>query len=341
MNHSETIIQIKGGRTSVGEYFNLQRKVLIVTDEGVPKEYAHGVLEQCKDGTIYAVKAGEESKSFETLQEILQLLLDKHFTREDVVIAVGGGVVGDLTGLAASLYARGIDWYNVPTTVLSQVDASVGGKTAINLGGYKNMVGTFYQPEGVLIDSEVLNTLPKRQIVNGLIEALKMGMIMDEELVELLEGLGSSGEELLIDVDQVIGKAIGLKEKIVRDDEKEKGLRRILNYGHTIGHGFESAFEGRLLHGEAVACGMLAIAEGDVRERIREIFKKWGLWTFLQEQMGELDAERKNAIKEAIAHDKKMGENYCRVVVVEAIGSCKVEVRTLEEIWKKVDDFCL
>ncbi|MBQ1225545.1 MAG: 3-dehydroquinate synthase, partial [Clostridia bacterium] len=169
------------------QHLNLNRRVLVVTDTGVPAEYAKTLAKQCKEAVICTVEQGEDSKSLDVFGKLLQTLLDNSFSRKDCVVALGGGVVGDLSGFAASAYMRGIDFYNIPTTLLSQIDSSIGGKTAINFGGMKNIVGAFYQPKKVLIDPELLKTLPKRQISNGLAEAVKMALTSDKELFDIFE----------------------------------------------------------------------------------------------------------------------------------------------------------
>ena len=169
----------RGNLNKAAELLNLNRKVMIITDEGVPIAYAKKVAAQCKEAYIKVVPQGEGSKSLQTAEEILSEMLGHQFSRKDCVVGVGGGVVGDLSGFVASLYMRGIDFYNIPTTVLSQVDSSIGGKTAVNLAGIKNIIGAFHQPKGVLIDPDTLHTLSKRQIVNGLFEAIKMGATSD------------------------------------------------------------------------------------------------------------------------------------------------------------------
>ena len=180
VNPSYEVVIEKGILKKAGELLNLDRKVLIVTDEGVPKQYAEEVKKQCKEGYIVTVMQGEDSKSITTFEALLKVMLLKGFTRKDAVVAVGGGVCGDLAGFTASCYMRGVDFYNIPTTLLSQVDSSVGGKTAVNLGDTKNIVGTFYQPKKVLIDSETLETLPERQISCGMAEVIKMAACMDK-----------------------------------------------------------------------------------------------------------------------------------------------------------------
>lgn len=336
MNPNGTIHQIRGGLKQIIEYFKVDRNVLVIMDEGVPADYANTLMKQCKKAVLYVVKSGEESKSFCVLEEILGCMIEHNFTRRDAVIALGGGVVGDLAGLAAGLYMRGIDWYNVPTTMLAQVDSSVGGKTAINVAGIKNAVGLFHQPKAVLIDANLLESLSKRQMLNGLMEALKMAFIMDRDL---LEQLMRPYEEL--NLDEIISRCIALKCQVVSEDEKEQNLRRILNYGHTIGHGFESAYKGALLHGEAVACGMLAMAQGEVRSQLLEALEILGIRTDLEGILEGFDEKRKKAIKDAIIHDKKNETDGCNVVIVEQVGSCRVEKMAMEDVFRKVDGFKL
>ena len=183
--NSYDIVVERGAITRASEHLNLYRRVLIVTDTGVPEIYAQTIANQCKTPVICVVETGEASKSIEVFEKLLHKMLENNFSRNDCVVAVGGGVVGDLAGFVASLYMRGIDFYNVPTTMLSQVDSSIGGKTAVNLGGIKNIVGAFHQPKAVLIDPNTLETLPKRQVVNGLFEVIKMGATSDAELFNL------------------------------------------------------------------------------------------------------------------------------------------------------------
>ena len=203
----------RGSLFKAGKFLNLKRKVLILTDEGVPITYAETVATQCKEAYIKVVPQGEGSKSLQTAEEILTEMLNYQFSRKDCVVSVGGGVVGDLGGFVASLYMRGIDFYNIPTTVLSQVDSSIGGKTAVNLSGIKNIIGAFYQPKAVLIDPDTLRSLPERQIVNGLIEAIKMGATSDKELFDLF--LYDDWKEQL---DLIIEKALLVKKQVVEQD---------------------------------------------------------------------------------------------------------------------------
>lgn len=336
MEISKTIYQIKGGLNQVEKYFDLNRKILIVTDDGVPTEYVECLIEQCKMPVLYVAKQGEGSKSFFVLQEVLECMLEHNFTRGDAVIALGGGVVGDLSGMVAGIFMRGIDWYNIPTTMLAQVDSSVGGKTAINMSGIKNIVGLFHQPRGVMIDTQLLKTLPKRQMTNGMVEALKMGFIRDEELIRCLES--PDYEEHL---DEIVARCIELKVQVVEADEKEQGLRRILNYGHTIGHGFESAFMGEMLHGEAVACGMLAISQGDVQERLEKALENIGAMEWLKKIFLSYNDKMRQNVKDAILHDKKGEPAGCHVVLVKQPGSYEIKKVTMEDLFEKVDGFSL
>ncbi len=302
----------RGTLNKASELFSLDRKVLIVTDSGVPSEYAARVAEQCREAHIVTVPEGEGSKSLSTLEVLLTAMLQNGFGRTDCVIAVGGGVVGDLAGFAAASFMRGIDFYNIPTTVLSQVDSSIGGKVAVNLGGVKNIAGAFYQPKAVIIDPEVLATLPKRQMVNGLAEAVKMALTSDAELFEIFER-----GEAIENIDTVIVRSLRIKKSVVEKDEKESDLRRILNFGHTLGHGIEAASGGELYHGECVALGMLPMCAPDVRTRLVAVLQSLGLPTQIE---GDLET-----ILKFTAHDKKCEGDLINVILVDAVGSCRSE----------------
>lgn len=296
-----------------GELLNLNRKVLIVTDKGVPDKYSKTVASQCKEAEIVCVPQGEGSKSFGVLEKILSKMLSLGFTRGDCIVSVGGGVAGDLGGFAASIYMRGIDFYNIPTTVLSQVDSSIGGKTAINLDKIKNVVGTFYQPKKVLIDIDVLKTLPERQIAAGLAEAVKMSVTSDRELFELFEK-----ENPMEYLGTIIERSLRIKASVVEEDERENGLRKILNFGHTIGHGIESYTEiNGLYHGECVALGMIPMCNKKVRERLIPVLEKLNLPTSV-----EIDEEK---IYQAMIHDKKSAGGKITVIKSNDIGSFEME----------------
>ena len=204
----------RGSLKKAGEYLNLNRRVFIVTDSGVPEEYAKTVAEQSKTPVIVTVKEGEPSKCFDTYKYLLSQMVEHGFTRSDCVVAVGGGVVGDMAGFAAASYMRGIDFYNIPTTVLSQVDSSIGGKVAIDFEGYKNLVGAFYPPKAVIIDSDTLMTLPDRQISNGLAESVKMSLTSDKELFRIFEQ-----ESITENIDLIIERSLKIKRGVVEQDE--------------------------------------------------------------------------------------------------------------------------
>ncbi len=311
------IVIKRGVLSDLSEYLNLNRKVLIVTDSGVPELYAKTVAAQCKEGYIYTFSQGEESKNFETYQSILNQMVKNGFTRSDCVVAVGGGVVGDMSGFAAATFMRGVDFYNIPTTLLSQVDSSIGGKVAIDFCGVKNIVGAFYPPKAVLIDAETLNTLPKRQVSSGLCEALKMAATFDEKLFNHFEN-----EEL--DIDYIIEKSLRLKKAVVEEDEKEQGVRKVLNFGHTVGHAIESANLGRLYHGECVGLGMLYCCSEEVKQKIKTALLRLNLPVEC-----EINADE---IIDIMSHDKKKSGDSISVIWVPKIGSFEIKKISFNEL---------
>ncbi len=316
------IILEKGALSKVGEYLNLSRKALIVTDSGVPEIYAKTVCSASKEGYIFTFPEGEKSKNFDTLKEILECLVKNGFTRTDCIVAVGGGVVGDMAGFAASCFMRGIDFYNIPTTVLSQVDSSIGGKTAIDFCSVKNIVGAFYPPKCVIIDPETLKTLPKRQISNGLAESVKMALTFDEELFSLFEdGINEK------DLETVIERSLYIKKRVVEEDEKESGLRKTLNFGHTVGHAIE-VNSPELYHGECVGLGMLPMCSDEVRERLLKVLGSLDLPV-----SHKVSAER---IVEAMSHDKKKQGDSITLVKVEKAGSFILAQMSFSELKEEI-----
>ena len=310
----------RGLLAKVGEYFNLSRKVFIVTDSGVPTNYAETVAVSAKESLIITVPMGEGAKSPEVFTHLLTKMVEFGMTRTDCVVAVGGGVVGDLTGFVAASYMRGIDFYNVPTTLLSQVDSSIGGKTAINLGGVKNIVGAFHQPKGVLIDLDTLKTLPKRQVSNGMAEVIKMALTSDSELFSFLEENEIDHEN----IEKVVVSSLKIKKYIVENDERESGLRKILNFGHTLGHAIEAEEEMRgFYHGECVALGMLATISDEARPGLVSALTKAGLPT---EYKGNLE----HALS-FISHDKKCDGSLVSIIFVDTPGSFRIEKMTTED----------
>ncbi len=322
----------RGALSRAHELLNLNRKVLVVTDSGVPAEYADTVLAAAKEAVKVVIPQGEESKSFEMLEKLLSAMLDAGFTRHDAVVAVGGGVVGDLSGFAASMYMRGVDFYNIPTTLLSQVDSSIGGKTAVDFNGYKNVIGAFYQPKKVIIDPNVLATLEKRQVAAGMAEAIKMSLTSDADMFAMLE----EADDIYADIDTVIEKALLIKKHVVECDEKEAGLRKILNFGHTVGHGIETERAGALYHGECVALGMLPMCSAEVRARLLPVLTKAGLPTELA-----LSESALREVMAAVAHDKKSAAGGVDAVLVNKAGSFEIKKLTLPEIEERTKQiFC-
>lgn len=327
-------IEIGTGNLDQTARFLLQRRrarhAVIITDEHVEEPHAAEVVaslvEQKFDVDLVVVEAGELSKSVETAHELWQKLLDLGADRQTVVIAVGGGVIGDLAGFVAASYARGLPFLQIPTTLLAQVDSSVGGKVGVNLPGAKNMVGAFWQPLGVLIDTDVLATLPDREYRSGLAEVVKYGVILDAEFFEFLERhVGELNRREAAALRRVVARCCQLKAWVVSQDEREEtGLRSVLNYGHTFAHAFEalSGYSG-LLHGEAVAIGMtcasrlaerLGRIDASLTVRQRQLLASLHLPIDVPPQ---LDA---GAIVRAMSHDKKAEHGRLRFVLPARLG---------------------
>lgn len=317
----------RGLLNRAGSLLGPDRRVFLVTDTGVPPVYAEVLAAQCREARIHTIPAGEAGKSPAVLTELLSAMLDFGLTRGDCAAAVGGGVVGDLTGLAAALYMRGIDWYDFPTTLLAMIDASVGGKTAVNLGGVKNAAGAFWSPRAVFIDPEVLGTLPPRQLRNGLAEAVKMGLTHDPALFARFEDPAGCGP-----VEEIIAACLRVKASVVEADERELGPRRALNFGHTLGHGIEAAAGGALLHGECVALGMLPMCAPALRARLIFVLERLCLPTDINLQT--IDPE---AVLSAVTHDKKGRKTgQIEIVTVAEPGSFRLETASLQALRERL-----
>lgn len=317
------IIIEKDSINDVSKYFNLKRKVLIITDSGVPSIYSNIVKEQCMEPFIYVILKGEASKNFDNYIKILEFMVNNKFTRTDAIVAVGGGVVGDLSGFVASSYMRGIDFYNIPTTLLSQVDSSIGGKCAIDFLGIKNNIGAFKNPNGVLIDSNTLKTLEKREFNAGMAEVIKMSATSNKELFNYLKDNSN------LDLDYVIKEALKIKKNVVEADPFEQNLRKVLNFGHTIGHAIESLSEGNLLHGECVALGMMYMVDKSIKKELEEVLKKFNLPTSINVNDDE--------IINLVRLDKKSSGTKVSIVYVKEIGSFefrKIEINELKDYLK-------
>lgn len=319
------IVVERGILNNIGELVNLQRKVLIVTDDGVPKEYPQTVAAASKTPVIVTLKQGEQSKNFDNFKLILATMLQNGFTRKDCVVAVGGGVVGDIAGFSAACYMRGVEFFNVPTTLLSQLDSSIGGKTAIDFEGVKNVVGSFFEPSKVIIDLDTLKTLDDRQLHAGLVEGIKMALTSNKRLFEAIE----NSVDLQQDLQLIVQSSLIIKRDIVEKDPKEKDLRMVLNFGHTLGHAIESASKGKLLHGECVGIGMLATCSESVRKRLVKVLEKYNLPT-------KADCDREELVR-LIAHDKKSQGDKIRTVIVDAPAAWRFVDMTADEIVERED----
>lgn len=324
---SYNIILKRGCLNQLHQYVNLKHKIMIISDDMVPQCYIDIVASQCEECFVHIVQHGEQAKSLQVFESICHDLLKYHFSRKDMIIALGGGVVGDLSGFVAASYMRGIDFIQIPTTTLSQIDSSIGGKVAINFNGVKNVIGAFYQPKLVLIDPNTLNTLPRRHYINGLVEALKAGLIYDSSLFHLFEE-----GDIDKDIEEIIAKALAVKKAVVEADEKELGLRKILNFGHTIGHAIEA--DNHLhdfYHGECIAFGMpYFIGDSELRKRTKMIFRKMGL----------PDKVTPNYTKwiSIMRNDKKADHDTIDTIWVNTIGQAEIKQMKLSDIAKLLED---
>lgn len=292
----------------------------IISDSGVPEKWKSLLKRQLPDAKMYVFEQGEHNKNLRTYESILRWLASNHASRKDYVIALGGGVTGDMAGFAAATYMRGIRYINIPTTMLSQIDSSIGGKTAVDLGGLKNLVGAFWQPAAVIIDPCVLDTLPARQLAAGLAEAVKSGMIRDRSLFEKFET-----ENYADDLDDIIYRSLMVKKAIVEEDELENSVRKLLNFGHTFGHAIESFYEGEYLHGECVAMGMMKVVrDSGIRHRLRAVLDRLDL-------PASCDADPEK-ITELILSDKKMHAGTVDMVMVDEIGNGHIESKSIDKI---------
>ena len=298
------------------------RKKVFITDETVDFLYPEFTFLLKKDFYRYVIKPGEQSKSVETYYKIIRFLTSINIDRHDLIIAFGGGVVGDLAGFVASTYMRGIDYIQIPTTVLSKVDSSIGSKTAINTEDGKNLIGTFYNPKAVFIYLKFLDTLSDKEFRNGLAEVIKSAIIRDKELSDLLMSKNVYEKDIL---EIVIRKSISIKKKIVGCDLRESGERQLLNFGHTIGHAIEKLSDFSVSHGYAVAIGMAMISKAyyklgaiskETHLRIINILKKYQLpvsCEYNEEQIYQevLKDKKNNGDKINLVYPKEIG---CAVI---------------------------
>ncbi|MCI5773801.1 MAG: 3-dehydroquinate synthase [Erysipelotrichaceae bacterium] len=319
------IIIEKGCLQKAKEYIGDDRRILIISDDMVPKEYIQCLQKQFSKVDIKIVKHGEQAKSLAVYEDCLSTLLELNYARKDLVVALGGGVVGDLAGFVAATYKRGIGFINIPTTTLAQIDSSIGGKVAINMQGIKNCVGAFYQPNLVLIDPLVLASLPARHYHNGLAEAIKAGLIGDPQLFALFEAP-------TLDIEQIIYRSLLVKKRVVEIDEKENGLRKILNFGHTFGHAYESYYQLKdYYHGECVALGMMRIIQdAELKKRLASILERLALPTKC--------AADHDHIMELIKSDKKADHDLIDIVEISSLGQAKIKTCHIHELRAYLDE---
>lgn len=302
-------------------------KIAVVTDENVFGLYGE-ILEKSLAAenftpTFIVIKPGEQSKTVDTLKHVYSNLVSMGITRGDLIVALGGGVVGDLAGFAASTYLRGIDFVQIPTSLLAQIDSSIGGKVAVNLDEGKNLIGSFYHPKLVLVDPEVLNSLPEKFVKDGLGEAIKYGCIRDKELFSMLLDI-KSNFELLDNIEDIIFRCLSIKKETVEMDEKDKGIRMLLNFGHTIGHAIEKYFNyEKYSHGEAVSVGMywitkkseeMGITEKGTSDKIKGALENYGI----EYTIPHLDREE---IIKNILVDKKNISGKLNLILLKDIGN--------------------
>ncbi len=311
-------------------------KIFILTDKNVDFHYGNKVksclVKAGYDVKLMALEPGEETKSFSTLPSIYNELLDFKLTRSDLIITLGGGVIGDLGGFVAATFLRGVNFVQIPTSLLAQVDSSVGGKVAVDLERGKNLVGSFYHPKLVLIDPNVLETLSERFFRDGMAEVIKYGCIKDNEFFYFLKSLKIK-EEVMHNIEKVIHKCCFLKKCVVENDERDTGERMLLNFGHTLGHAIETYYNfKKFTHGEAIAIGMYEISklaekkgltENGVSEDIKEILIQYSL-------PYEVAINDNSVILDTIALDKKNIDNVLKIVLLKNIGEAFLEKTNVE-----------
>lgn len=306
---------------------DFNKRAFVIIDNVLFEKYSPLLKILVKDLTLYPIKGGEEAKSFENYEAICKDLLKLNFSKEDILISFGGGTISDLTGYVASSYKRGIAFINIPTTTLSMIDASIGGKNALNVDGVKNAIGTIYPPQKVLIGLDVLDTLPVVEYANGLCESVKMGLSLNKELYNLFEA-----NEL--DIAKVIRGSLLTKKSVVEKDELESGYRKVLNYGHTIGHAIEFDSNYKIKHGFAIANGMLIASKNEnFFDSLLNILKKIGCPI-----LKDIQSEK---LLQAIKNDKKSSSGGVDFVFVHNIGSFEIKHISFNEIKGVIENYVI
>lgn len=311
------------------------QKAMIISDSNVAPLYLERVKTSLeKEGILceeFVFKAGEESKNLETLGDILEHLAECNFTRSDIVVALGGGVVGDISGFASAIFLRGIRFVQLPTTLLSMVDSSVGGKTAVDLKSGKNLAGAFHQPSLVIADVDTLKTLPEVEIKNGISESIKYGILYDKELFENFEKMYES------DLTSLIARCIAHKARVVKNDELDLGERMFLNLGHTVGHAIEKASNYKIPHGLAVSIGIATVAKASAKNGFceKEAYKKIISKLKVLGLPTECEFDIASLVEIMLSDKKRSGQNI-NLILVKNIGECtahKISVEKLNEFF--------
>lgn len=315
-----------------------ERRAAIIADSNTASLYGEEVknlLEgNCKNVILHSFPAGEEHKTLDTVREIYKTLIEEKYDRKDLLIALGGGVVGDITGYTAATYLRGIDFIQIPTTLLAQSDSSIGGKTGVDFDGYKNMVGAFYMPRLVYMNISTLKTLDDRQFFSGFAEVMKHGLIKDAMFYEwLLDNLYEIQDRELDVLEEMVMRSCTVKKLVVEKDPKEQGDRALLNFGHTIGHAIEKAKNFRMLHGECIALGAVAAAfiswkhnwlSMEEYYEIRDMFVPFNLPISID----DIDPEEILALTKS---DKKMAAGQIRFVLLKKVGKAVIDTTVSDE----------
>ena len=312
-NGNYRIVIESGLLNHVQDFLDVDKTYIIITDDMIPTLYINQLISSLNKYMIIKFPAGEQSKSLKEYQKIISIMQENNVSRDACIIALGGGVTGDLSGFIASTYMRGIDYIQIPTSLLAQIDSSVGGKVAINTELAKNSIGQFYSPSLVLIDPITLQTLDERQFNNGMAEMIKYGMIHSLNLFEEIET-----QNIKDNLEHFIYESLSIKRYYVENDEFDHSIRQILNFGHTFGHAYESLYRyEKYLHGEAVALGMLKVCNNyDVRRRLIAVLKKYNLP--IEDSASDLD------LIPYIKNDKKNTSNYLNLIIVDKIGKAMI-----------------
>lgn len=339
-------IKIERDFSKLAEYFALLgvkgRKICIVTDSNVGSLYAQAVKEELEKTDnkvfVYTFEAGESNKTLETVQNVYEFLILNHFDRNDMLAALGGGVVGDLTGYTAATYLRGIDFIQIPTSLLAQVDSSIGGKTGVDFRAYKNMVGAFHQPKLVYMNISVLGSLSTRLFNSGFGEIIKHGLIKDlayyrwlKENTEAIRSLDYDALEHMIEV------SCNIKRNVVENDPKEKGERALLNFGHTLGHAIEKLMDFKLYHGECVVLGMIAALEISKNRGIltaQECEAAYEMFEMYEFPM-TVSGISVDDIIQTSKSDKKMDANVIKFILLDKPGNAYIDRTVTEDEMKK------